>query len=91
MRTQKFKEKRQAIELMKQGKNNKEISQKIGVTEKTVGKWLRPLRKNLNVCNTPQSLLVRRLNMMLLNENLDFEKINNLVNLIKKVKDLNIS
>ena len=77
-----------AIKLMKQGKNNKEISQKIGITEKTCGKWLRPYRKNINTLQHTETFIIERLNKALKDKATPLGEIKKMLDSLKKLKSM---
>lgn len=77
-----------AIKLMKQGKTNKEISQKTGVTERALGRWLRPHRKNIKALEQSKSLIIERLNNSLHDKQTSVNDIIKLLDALKKLKTL---
>ena len=77
-----------AIEQMKQGKSNNEISQSIGVTVKTVREWLKPYREDKKALQETQRLMIRRINKGLEDPKTPNIEIKNLLECLFKLKTL---
>lgn len=71
-----------AIELYKGGYSNKEIANVLGVTEKTIGVWLKPVKQQKAGKEKAMSKMIDRINEILEAKEPDF---------IAKVKDLTYS
>lgn len=78
---------RKAVEMYKAGFTNKEIAQKIGITEKTASKWLKPVRYQLNEMMCMKISLTKRINKMLQDEKADSNKITGLIRALKMLEN----
>lgn len=74
-------EKIEAFELYKQGFNQKEVAQKVGVTEKTLGQWVKDWKSTTKAIAN----LKRRL-MELTEQNAPIEQIKQVSDIIKQLK-----
>lgn len=51
----------QTLELYKQGFEQKQIANLVGVTEKTIGKWLKPIKQENKETETLKATLIRQI------------------------------
>ncbi|MGR3789643.1 helix-turn-helix domain-containing protein [Flavobacterium sp. TN-1] len=84
----------QFIAMHRLGFTNKEISQKVGVSEQTVSKWLKNYnRKPLDICQelTKQNLeaLHWRLKKLITQENINFGETERILKAIKEYNEAN--
>lgn len=82
----KIHEKKEAMKLLKKGYSQKMIATKVGVTEKTVSKWVKHIKKG-NLLRTENiELLEKRLNKMLLDSSSNINDIKELVLALDKLR-----
>ena len=74
-------ERAKAFELYKQGFNQKEIAQKVGITENTVGKWVKDWQTGVKAITN----LKRRL-LKLTEQNAPISEIKQVSDIIKQLK-----
>lgn len=76
----------QVLELYQKGFNQKEISKNIGITEKTVGVWLKELKLKKESNKVAIDRLEIRLSELLSDENTPTENIKDIVLSIEKLE-----
>ncbi len=74
-----------AIKLYKDGLTQKEIAQKLDVTEQTVLRWLKPIKKRIKIAQKNTELLHEKINN-LLNENAPISEVQKVINTLEKYR-----
>jgi len=77
-----------AVALMKQGKTQKQISEILGITEKTVGKWLKPYKEQRKQIEQIKKLLCERIKKSLLHPKPKYSEISKMFDCEIKLRNL---
>lgn len=74
------------VQLFKRGLNQKQIAFKEGLTEKTVGIWLKPFKASTKENSANIKILENKLKIMLENETVTAQEIKDLTTAIKQLE-----
>ena len=76
----------EALELIDKGYNQKQVSQKLSITEKTIGNWVKKYRTSLILAKENIRLTQERLNKTLVDPKATTYDIKNLVECLTELK-----